>query len=247
MVRHIIIGDVHGNHLGVKKLLKSVHYNPNNDILVFVGDYNDHHFLPNYSTKKTIDLMIKLKKESSSVYYVLGNHDLWFREWLNKGGIPNPIWIKQGADETFKSYGIKSLNDAEGNIDKISKSHIEFYNNVIQDYYIDDSIIVIHGGFTNIGQMSSISNEQILEYEQVYQMVWDRRYIFTKLNKDKDIFEKYFNNRYLIVGHTPYGPYENNLNNKWLLVDGGSKSGKLQLGVIIENGDHLFITENTKI
>ena len=113
MSRHIIIGDVHGNYLGVKRLLIAINYIPNKDYLIFIGDYNDHKPIKDYSTKKTIDLLIQLKFESNKVFFVLGNHDLWFREWLNNKGKPNPIWLKQGADETFKSYGIFNINNAE--------------------------------------------------------------------------------------------------------------------------------------
>ena len=165
------------------------------------------------------------------------------REWFNKGGIPNTIWIKQGARETFESYGIYNLSDAENQISKIPKIHIDFYKNIIQDYYYDENIVSVHGGFTNASQMKTISLNESMPYEQLYQMIWDRRFIFTKLQEEKKMFHQYFNDRFLVVGHTPYAPYRSKLNDKWILIDGNSKMGKNLIGVIIEDNNSYFISE----
>lgn len=244
MNRRIIIGDVHGNYKGVEKLLSSTNYLPSEDILIFAGDYNDHLELPGFSTRKTIELLLSLKEQSDKAFFVIGNHDLWFREWFEAGGLPNPIWIKQGARETFKSYDIHKLRESESQLDKIPNTHKDFYINDLQDYYLDDEVVVVHGGFTNPGQMAAISKSEKLEYEQIYQIIWDRRFVFTKLQEEKSLFEKYFDDRYLVVGHTPYGPYQSEINQKWVLVDGGSKMGKAQLGVVISDSSCYFISEN---
>ena len=244
MNRYVIIGDIHGNYKGVKKLLNSIEYQPSSDILIFVGDYTDYNNILGYSSKKTIDLLLELNQKSNNTYFLLGNHDLWLREWFDKGGIPHTVWIKQGARETFESYGIYNLNDAENQISKIPKIHIDFYKNIIQDYYYDENIVSIHGGFTNAGQMKTISLNKSMPHEQLYQMIWDRRFIFTKLQEEKIMFNQYFNDRFLVVGHTPYGPYRSKLNDKWILIDGNSKMGKKQLGVIIEGNKSYFVNED---
>ena len=60
-----------------------------------------------------------------------------------------------------------------------------------------------------------------------------------KIDKEENIqFKKYFGNRYLVVGHTPYGPYTSEINKKWILVDGNSKAGKDQLGLILKDGEY---------
>ena len=104
--------------------------------------------------------------------------------------------------------------------------------------------MVVHGGFTNPGQMDVISQGLKLEYEQIYQVIWDRRFIFSKLNEENILFKKYFGDRYLVVGHTPYGPYTSEINKKWVLVDGNSKAGKAQLGVILSDSGCSFIIED---
>ena len=58
MNRRIIIGDIHGNYKRVEKLLSSAQYLSSEDILIFVGDYNDHLELPGFSTRKTIELLL---------------------------------------------------------------------------------------------------------------------------------------------------------------------------------------------
>ena len=244
MSRYILIGDVHGNYNGVNKLLDIVSFKPSTDILIFVGDYIDHQKLNDYSSKNTIDLLLNLKNQSNNIYFLMGNHDLWLREWLCKNEFINPIWKKQGAIETFRSYGINNLDDAKNQIDKFPDSHIDFFKNIIQDYYYDENLVAIHGGFTNASQMHTISKKEKLPYEQLYQMIWDRRFIFTKLEEEKKVFKNYFGERYLIVGHTPYGPYQNKLNEKWFLIDGNSKNGKKQLGLILDNNQSFFVNED---
>ena len=244
MRRYILIGDVHGNYKGVNKLLNTVSYKPNLDILIFIGDYIDHQTLNGYSSKETIDLLLKLKSQSNSTYFLLGNHDLWLKQWLNKCDPINPNLKKQGAIETFRSYGINNIDDAQNQIGKISDSHIDFFKNIIQDYYFDDNLVAIHGGFTNASQMNTISLNEKLPYDYLYQMIWDRRFIFTKLKEEVQLFKNYFDDRFLIVGHTPYGPYQSQLNKKWFLIDGNSKAGEKQLGLIIENNQSVFVNED---
>ncbi len=244
MIRYIIIGDIHGNYNGVDNLLKVASYNPRKDILIFIGDYIDYQYNPNYSSQETINLLLDLKNQSDKVYFLLGNHDLWLRDWLNKSGKINPIWKKQGAIETFKSYGIQNLEDIQNNLSKFPNTHINFFKNIIQDYYCDENLVAIHGGFTNAGQMYTISKNEKLPYEQLYQIVWDRRFIFTKLKEENILFNKYFGDKFLVVGHTPYGPYQSSINSKWFLIDGNSKAGKKQLGLIIQNKETYFVNED---
>ena len=157
MSRYIVIGDIHANYLGVNKLLNNISYKPNEDILIFIGDYIDHPKLMDFSSKKTIDLLLKLKKKSKKIFFLLGNHDLWLKEWFIKRSNINSIWKKQGARETFKSYGIVNIDNVQNQIDKFPDSHIDFFKNIIQDYYFDSNLVAIHGGFTNVGQMNTIS------------------------------------------------------------------------------------------
>ena len=93
-------------------------------------------------------------------------------------------------------------------------------------------------------QMHTISLKEKMPYEQLYQIIWDRRFIFTKLEEEKRLFNKYFNDRFLVVGHTPYGPYRSKINDKWILVDGDSKRGKKQLGVVIKDNQSFFLNED---
>ena len=127
---------------------------------------------------------------------------------------------------------------------KKSFTHRQFFSDLLQDYYLDKNIIAIHGGFINEDQMIAISNNEVLSNEFLYQITWDKKFIFSKFDEDKKMFEKYFKNRKLIVGNTPYGPYQNNKNLNWLLIDGGSKMGKKQLGLIIENENFNFLNED---
>ena len=88
MNRYLIIPDTHGKHAEVKQLLELAQYDPAQDILIFLGDYNDHFPSLDWNTKNLIDYLITLKQNSDNVYFIRGNHDLWMAEWVCIGGIP---------------------------------------------------------------------------------------------------------------------------------------------------------------
>tara|TARA_Y100001980_G_C14556600_1_gene348798 strand:+ start:8907 stop:9662 length:756 start_codon:yes stop_codon:yes gene_type:complete len=241
--RYILIGDLHANHIGLEKLLKLAKYNENEDCLIFLGNYIDNLNYNKFSAKKTVDHLLKLKSKSEKIFFVKGNNDLFFINLLNSKKFSS-VWIRNGGRQILQSYGINDFDKLQLQIEKIPYSHRLFFSNILQDYYIDKNIIAVHGGFVNEEQMIAVSNNEVLSSELLHQITWDKKFIFSKLDEDKNMFKKYFKNRKLIVGNTPYGPYQNNKNLNWLLVDGGSKIGKKQLGLIIENDNYNFINED---
>ena len=244
MNRYILIGDLHANHFGLEKLLNFAKYNENEDYLIFVGNYVDNLNSVKYSARETIDFLLKLKSKSKKIFFIKGNNDLFFIDLLKFKNPPNSVWIKNGGRQILQSYGINDFDNLNLKIEKIPFIHRQFFSDLLQDYYLDENIIAIHGGFINEDQMIAISNNEVLSNEFLYQITWDKKFIFSKFNENKKMFKKYFKNRKLIVGNTPYGPYQNNKNLNWLLIDGGSKMGKKQLGLIIENENFNFLNED---
>ena len=240
--RYIIIGDVHGNWRGVEDLLEKARYEPATDRVIFVGDYNDHYANTDGSVRKVIDLLIELRERSpGNIFLIRGNHDLWFAEWLKTGGIPPEIWYVEGGRETLKSYGITDLLSAPDQREKVPRSHKDFVCNLVDQYYLDDHVVVIHGGFTSERQMQAVAQGMRLNDGDLEGIVWDRYFIFTEDDTDHALYLRYFGERYLITGHTAEGPYVNPRNPKWILINSASRGENLSAVVIEDDHDHHFI------
>jgi len=238
--RHrIVIGDLHGNHQGLGLLLKQVHYRRGQDLLIFVGDYNDHPPGSGGSVRLLIDLLLGLAHEApDTVHFVRGNHDLWFAEWLQKGGQPDPTWIWSGGDETLASYGIEP-DDPDPM--KVPALHRQFIITTPVHYYLDNLMVVIHGGFRTPQQMAAVAAGGEIAAGDLYSMIWDRSLIFTEDDASHAQFAEHFGNRYLVVGHSPSGPWSNPRNPKWLLVDSPAKGRGLCAAVIKGPDSYEFV------
>lgn len=250
-MRRIVIGDPHGNYNGILSLLKKTEYTPKKDILVFTGDYIDHFPDIGGNVNKTISLILSLKEESDKVFTVIGNHDYWMYKWIiSRTQIPESVWYEQGGRETLKSYNSKyalpyiSFEETK----KIPKEHVDFICS-LDIFYMDEKILVIHGGFDSIGSMRAIANNyvNIGNLDEFLDIIWDRMFCEAKFMTHNDAilneeYKRLFGDRLCIMGHTPRGPFINWKRNK-ILIDGGSKGGGKLLAVIIEENGELSIEE----
>lgn len=240
--RYIIVGDVHGNWREVEDLLKKALYEPAADRIIFVGDYNDHFSYTDCSVYRLIDLLLELRESSpDGIFFVRGNHDLWFANWLSRGGVPLESWYFQGGRETLASYGIADEPGSGDGREKIPTSHQDFICNLVDQYYLDDHVVVVHGGFTSEKQMQLVAQGRRLNDGDLEEIVWDRHFIFTEDDTDHALFLKYFGGRYLITGHTQEGPYVNPRNPKWILIETPGRGENLRAVVIEDEHDYRFI------
>lgn len=151
--RTLVVGDIHGNYLGLIQALERAGFNPNVDLLISLGDLVDGY----PDSYKVVDYFIQLNETASiKPIFIRGNHDQWFQEFLEDGFVKH-IWKSQGGEATLESYSSHP---------KEWEKHLKFFKNQI-DYYIDSKNRgFVHGGFTS---------KQGLGYEMhnsVY--YWDR-------------------------------------------------------------------------
>jgi len=240
--RYIIMGDVHGNWRGLDDLLEKARYEPATDRVIFVGDYNDHFAYTDGSVRKLISRLIELRERSpDGIFFIRGNHDLWFAEWLKTGGIPPEIWCFQGGRETLASYGIAEVPGSGDGREKIPTSHQDFIRNLVDQYYLDDHVVVVHGGFTSEKQMQVVARGQRLSDGDLKEMVWDRHFIFSESDAAHANYTKYFTGRYLVTGHTQQGPCVNPRNPKWILIETPGRGENLCAVVIRDEQDYHFV------
>lgn len=148
MARTLVIGDIHGNHMGLVDVLKKCNFDNKKDTLISLGDVCD----GGCRAKQCIDLLLGV----DHFINVLGNHDTWALNWM-KTGDELPVWWHQGGMRTAESYEFDHEN--------VPNKHVKFLEEMLP-YYIDDqNRIFVHGGF--------IPNKSIFT-QSVDILTWDR-------------------------------------------------------------------------
>lgn len=189
------IGDIHGCYRELmalyKKLLKAGLV-PENDIVVFLGDYSDR----GPDSKKVISQLIKWHKQYPHWVFLYGNHEDIFLNWYygKQNYQEDAQWscfLYNGGKETLKSYGLSEP------VRKFPKSHIEFITTVPKLLYETDKYIFVHGGLipeTSIENIRMLLKNEV-ERETILQaLIWAR---------DEFINSEYDWNKKVIFGHTP--------------------------------------------
>jgi serine/threonine protein phosphatase 1 len=173
--RIFIVGDVHGCLDMLKRLMDKIDWRPDEDNLIFLGDYIDR----GKDSKGVIDYILDLKKESSRVQCIMGNHENILLDFLNTG--EPRLLIINGGIPTLESYQAANENEDDP---LIPPEHVAFFKDLIpyielEDYY------VVHAGF----RPGVPIEDQSLE-----DLIWIREpFIFSNHDFGKTV----------IFGHTP--------------------------------------------
>ncbi len=186
--RTLVIGDQHGALKAVKQVLENCKFNPQQDLLINLGDIVD-----GWSeSSELVQFYIEFSEECKfRPVFIRGNHDVFCQEWLNDG-VPKTNWLMQGGKSTVESY----INT--GYITE--KSHLKFFKSM-KDFYLDEeNRAFVHAGFTS---PKGLGNE--LEFKTYYwdRTLWDLANEKTRqmnLESEMDIFNVH---KEVYIGHTP--------------------------------------------
>jgi len=221
MKRTLVIGDIHGGLKALIQVLERAEVTKN-DTLIFLGDYVDGWS----ASAQTIQYLIELSKQQDCIF-ILGNHDLWCKLWLEKG-TTNPIWLAHGGKETMNSY-IKTGYLME-------ESHKTFFNQ-LKNYHLDSSNrLFIHAGFTSMHGVEKEYNENDFYWDRT---LWEAARILKQVNdkKHSEIETRLSLYNEIYIGHTPttnYGTEEPiNAANLWNVDTGAAFTGRLSIMDII--------------
>lgn len=158
------VGDVHGMAPLLEELLDRIAFDPDKDLMVFLGDYIDR---GPYS-KKVVEILFKLVKEFSSVVCLKGNHEQMFLDFLS--GADPLLYFWNGGRTTLKSYGYRELEDGSYEV-FVPEHHLEFFRDLPLCLETDDYIFV-HAGLRP-GIPLNLQNEEDLlwiRHEFIYSM-----------------------------------------------------------------------------
>ncbi|MDB9822848.1 serine/threonine protein phosphatase [Deltaproteobacteria bacterium] len=173
--RVFVIGDIHGCLDMLNRLMDKIPWRPDNDLLIFLGDYIDR----GENSKKVVDYIIALTRFSLYVKCLLGNHDAMFLDYLHNKNVDQ--YLLNGGGSTLKSYGIDHPEEGQS---LIPQDHFDFFKTLksyidLEDYYI------VHAGFRPGIEISK---------QKLKDMLWIRD---TFINSHYDFGKK------VIFGHTP--------------------------------------------
>ncbi|MBB6332984.1 serine/threonine protein phosphatase 1 [Chryseobacterium sediminis] len=217
MGRILITTDNHGALKAVKQVLESCKFNPNEDLLINLGDVVDR----GKESAELVQLYIELSEECLyKPLFIKGNHDDYCHKWLKSGEI-SMEWLMNGGTETIDSY-IKT-----GYLD--SEEHLNFFNEMF-DFYIDTKNRgYVHAGFTSHSGLGNDNPNTYYWDRTLWELAMDNK--TEQLPKEFRIFEAH---KEIFIGHTPTLNWDEtkpmNKYNIWNLDTGaGYREGKLSI------------------
>jgi serine/threonine protein phosphatase 1 len=178
--RRIVIGDVHGCHKTLGKLIETQIKPEKKDHIYLVGDLIDR----GPGSREVLDYIIDFNKKGYNFLSVKGNHeDLFVKAYKDEEYLH--AWFKNGADETLKSFGLPENNRNEYEAMRlIPEKYIHFLSSLPYYYDLKDYIIV-HAGLNITGNDF---------FRDTHAMLWSRE--IRGLNHLKEGI-------CIIHGHTP--------------------------------------------
>lgn len=93
--RILAIGDIHGHFEKFHSAYAKMHFEPADDLLVFLGDYIDR----GPSVRRTLEFVMKLAVEKN-VVLLRGNHEQMMLDYFF-GGATGESWLMNGGKETM--------------------------------------------------------------------------------------------------------------------------------------------------
>jgi len=202
-MRTFVLGDVHGAYKALIQCFKKAAFDYQDDKLIFLGDVSD-------GWSQVPECIEEFKKIKNFIY-LLGNHDLWFKQWLESGEEPE-IWMIQGGLITVHAYK-KSPH--------YRSSHLEFLRKGKPFYQDPFKRLFVHAGFTFDKPVELTENPE----EDYY---WNRDIYQRSFHQE--IMPEYYLEIY--IGHTPshgISQYPIKNHNVWLMDQGAGWNGYLSL------------------
>ena len=202
-MKTLVIGDIHGAHKALRQCLDRSGFDPQKDRLILLGDICDGY----PEVRQCIDELLKFKHCKR----VLGNHDQWALDWALRGD-KQEIWMSQGGEGTFRSYGGGPMPEP----------HIRFLKEA--DLWLEmDGRLFVHGGF---------DPDIPIQEQPAETLLWDRTLINKACEKnDYDPSYRFGGYKEIFLGHTPTGIFDSSrplkLCNVWAMDTGAGWSGKL--------------------
>ena len=178
--RVLTIGDVHGMYEKLIKLADIMCFDPEEDLLVFLGDYIDRGPEPVRCLQYVYDLQ---HIHPDSVVCLMGNHEMMMTSYLiqKRGNYKNLIvdyaesWLDNGGIETLRQLDELAVDAKEEMVQWVMNLPVKYQ---YQEYFF------CHAG---------VDPDVPLSVQTEFDMLWRRQ----------EWWEQYRGAETIVVGHTP--------------------------------------------
>lgn len=133
------IGDIHGCLDQLQGLLRKIPADPEQDTLVFIGDFIDR----GRKSRGVVDCVLGLCETYASMVCLCGNHESMLLDFLE--GKNEELYLQNGGSTTLNDYGISLLDPPRIRKAKIPADHLRFYESLLP-YYETDPYLFVHAG-----------------------------------------------------------------------------------------------------
>lgn len=152
-----VIGDVHGAFYQLETLLTRLQGRR----LIFVGDYVNR----GPHIRRTLDLLVDLKRRCASAVFLLGNHDLALLQFLD-GALPFYKFAALGGIATIRSYVSRAFGEVRKELAAVfPEEHFEFMKGCTPFFETDD-FVVSHCGIDPCNPQSRTFEDMVTGYHE---------------------------------------------------------------------------------
>ena len=107
MRRIFAIGDIHGRHEKLVTLMERLPFDPDEDLLVFIGDYINR----GPQSREVIDFLLEIRETVRSTVFLMGNHEHALLQYANTCDLEYLKMLRaMGVEPTLKSYSDAPVN-----------------------------------------------------------------------------------------------------------------------------------------
>ena len=178
--RVFAIGDIHGMYEKLTALMEKIRFDPEEDLLVFLGDYIDRGPDSVNCLQYVYDLQ---HRNPDSVVCLLGNHEVMLSSYLiEKRGIYNTL-IGDYSESWLENGGFQTLQQLKETDAKKREELLAWVTDLPVKYQYQE-FFFCHAG---------VDPDVPLSVQNEYDMLWRRR----------KWWEQYKGVETIVVGHTP--------------------------------------------
>ncbi len=175
-----VVGDIHGQLKMFENLMEKIPWRPNEDALVFLGDYVDR----GPDSRGVVDHILSLTAKYSKISCILGNHERMLLDYL--AGQNRELYLVNGGGSTLRTYQRKKAHFGRRFVDEVIPDDHTFFYKSLELYIEVDGYYLIHGGFR---PGIPIARQSLMD------MIWIREPFISSTH---DFGKK------VVFGHTPF-------------------------------------------
>jgi len=177
------VGDIHGCLSKLETLMKRLPFNPENDLIVFLGDYINRAG----ETSQVIDFLLGIEKVAAHTVFLLGNHEYSLLEYSKKPDHDDLRALRlMGIDATLECYGKKDARELR-ELSFMPENHRRFVRS-LKPFFGTTDYIFVHAGI-----VQGVEPENT----RVDVLVNTRPHMMDMKNSDEK-------SRTVVFGHTPF-------------------------------------------